>query len=153
MAVNDEINKEYEKIKSDLSQKEKTHSQINDKMNTFALKEKDYQAKISNYLSQIDTLAKDLKSKEKIVNDSINANESINQKLHEKEQEILKIKNELEKQKEEALQLNESISNLTESLSIKDIELEQYKRDKEEKETTISNLHKEIEKQENDIKE
>lgn len=147
------LQKEYEKIKSDLSQKEKTHSQINDKMNTFALKEKDYQAKISNYLSQIDTLAKDLKSKEKIVNDSINANESINQKLHEKEQEILKIKNELEKQKEEALQLNESISNLTESLSIKDIELEQYKRDKEEKETTISNLHKEIEKQENDIKE
>ena len=85
---NTELNKNLNFLNNDLAENKEHINNIKNK------NEKEIAEKISSYEIQIELLNKELKSKEKMLNDSILINEKINSKNKSKEEEIKKLTSE-----------------------------------------------------------
>ena len=101
---NTELNKNLNFLNNDLAENKEQMNHIKNKS------EIEIAEKISSYETQIELLNKELKSKEKMINDSISINESIQSKNKLKEEEINKLTS-------EKIILNEKINELTKEIN------------------------------------
>ena len=103
---NSELNKKLNFLNNDLAENKERMTLIR---NTT---ERDTAEKISSYENQIELLNKEIKSKEKMINDSISINEAIKSKNKSKEEEIKKLTAEKNILNEKINKLNKEIKEL-----------------------------------------
>ena len=130
-------------IKKELNDKELDLKGKNEQINSLNnLIENDYKLKITHLESQIETLSSDLQSKEKIINDSINANESVNKKIQERELQISKYKTEQDNKEKTVQNLNNKLINTQQLLDTQKEESKKLKNENEKLKEQISSLNK-----------
>ena len=130
-------------IKKELNDKELDLKGKNEQINSLNnLIENDYKLKITHLESQIETLSSDLQSKEKIINDSINANESVNKKIQERELQISKYKTEQDNKEKTVQTLNNKLINTQQLLDTQKEESKKLKNENEKLKEQISSLNK-----------
>ena len=130
-------------IKKELNDKELDLKGKNEQINSLNnLIENDYKLKITHLESQIETLTSDLQSKEKIINDSINANESVNKKIQERELQISKYKTEQDNKEKTVQTLNNKLINTQQLLDSQKEESKKLKNENEKLKEQILSLNK-----------
>ena len=123
---NSELNKNLNFLNNDLAENKERMTLIK---NT---NERETTEKISSYITQIELLNKEIKSKEKMINDSIAINEAIKSKNKSKDEEIKKLT--LEKKS-----LNEKINKLNNEIT--EIKTKGIKNNENELQTLNDNLN------------